>query len=62
MTKMDKSLKDGIYLFIYYVIFTQEYPISAQHCSPWGSCMSRPIVKQINSNDGSIPGFYNIYQ
>ena len=28
-----------IYLFIYYVIFTQEYPISAQHCSPWGSCL-----------------------
>ena len=27
------------YLFIYYVIFTQEYPISAQHCSPWGSCL-----------------------
>ena len=24
-------------LFIYYIIFTQEYPISAQHCSPWGS-------------------------
>ena len=30
-----------IYLFIYYVIFTQEYPISAQHCSPWGSCIIR---------------------
>ena len=28
----------AIYLFIYYVMFTQEYPISAQHCSPWGSC------------------------
>ena len=29
-----------LFLFIYYyVIFTQElYPISAQHCSPWGSC------------------------
>ena len=25
-----------IYLFMY-VIFTQEHPISAQHCSPWGS-------------------------
>ena len=23
------------YLFIYYVIFTQEYPISVQHCSLW---------------------------
>ena len=29
-----------IYLFIYYVIFTQEYPISAEHCSPWGSCIT----------------------
>ena len=28
------------YLFIYSVIFTQEYPISAQHCSPWGSCIT----------------------
>ena len=27
-------------LFIYCVIFTQEYPISAQHCSPWGSCIT----------------------
>ena len=38
------KLNDVIdYLFhylsiIYYVIFTQEYPISAQHCSPWDSC------------------------
>ena len=27
-----------VYLFIYYIIFTKEYPISVQHCSPWGSC------------------------
>ena len=27
-----------VYLFIYYVIFTQEYDTSAQHCSHWGSC------------------------
>ena len=34
------SEENDIYLFIYYVIFTQEYPISAQHCSPWGSCIT----------------------
>ena len=28
------------YFFIYYVIFIQEYPISAQHCPPWGSCIT----------------------
>ena len=28
------------FIYIYYVIFTQEYPISAQHCSPWGSCIT----------------------
>ena len=32
-----------IYLFIYYVIFTQEYPISAQHCSPWGLWTYPPV-------------------
>ena len=41
---MPRSMKlvaeRDIYLFIYYVIFTQEYPISAQHCSPWGSCIT----------------------
>ena len=30
-----------LFIFIYYVIFTQEYPITAQHCSPWGSCNGR---------------------
>ena len=31
----------AFYLFInkYYVIFTQEYPVIGQHCSPWGSCI-----------------------
>ena len=32
------------HLFIY-VIFTHQYPISAQHCSPWGSCITcRDII------------------
>ena len=33
------------YLFIYYVIFTQEYPISVQHCSPWGSCITYMTIQ-----------------
>ena len=36
----NEKIHKFIYLFIYYVIFTQEYPISAQHCSPWGSCIT----------------------
>ena len=36
---------DIIYLFIYYVIFTQEYPISVQHCSPWGSCITYMTIQ-----------------
>ena len=41
----DSSHAAIIYLFIYYVIFTQEYPISAQHCSPWGSCISYMTIQ-----------------
>ena len=40
------SHMDTSYLFIYYVIFTQEYPISAQHCSPWGSCIRSLTVRR----------------
>ena len=32
-------------VFIYYVIFTQEYPISVQHCSPWGSCITYMTIQ-----------------
>ena len=40
----ENGFESKIYLFIYYVIFTQEYPISAQHCSPWGSCRCAAFV------------------
>ena len=39
-----------LFLFIYYVIFTQEYPISAQHCSPWGSCITCMTKTNINQH------------
>ena len=53
---MYSSLKDTLVFsddfflifFIYYVIFTQEYPISAQHCSPWGSCILFNLPKEID--------------
>ena len=35
------DLAGGYLLFIFYVIFSQEYSISAHHCSPWGSCSRR---------------------
>ena len=39
-----------LHIFFYYVIFTQEYPISAQHCSPWGSCITCMTKTNINQH------------
>ena len=49
------------FLFIYYVIFTQEYPISAQHCSPWGSCITCMTKTNINQHTFSYNSDYSDY-
>ena len=48
-------LQPDAHLFIYYVIFTQEYPISVQHCSPWGSCTFKQLSELGHCGERNSP-------